>query len=406
MKCYLTCCFAGFIVLDENCTLIDYELFPRSKLAERLTNVQNGNLTKEEESVLKRIVKKHDKVVIETNIPHSRYKNLKDSPKFEFETPNTGGEFLRSNIVEILLKTGFLESEDDFGRIIHDLSIELTEEKLKKASEAEDLLLIQAINAIDDLDEATGKLVERLREWYAVHFPEFDRVKNHENYVRLIAEYGHRDAIIDSGLLNSDMGFKKSIERSMGAEINELDLSVLQGFAASIKSTQESKKSITDYVDAKMEEIAPNLRDLCGSSLGAKLIAHVGSIKRLSMLPSGTVQVLGAEKALFRHLKTGERPPKHGLIFQHPEVRGAKWWVRGKIARTLASKISLAVRKDVFSGDYDPQIKESFQKRVEEITKANPFPKRSTKSLKPDKKEKTKKRKKRDKYKKKISDYY
>jgi nucleolar protein 56 len=155
-----------------------------------------------------------------------------------------------------------------------------------------------------------------------------------------------------------------------------------------------------------MEEIAPNLRDLCGSSLGAKLIAHVGSIKRLSLLPSGTVQVLGAEKALFRHLKTGERPPKHGLIFQHPAVRGAKWWIRGKVARTLASRISLAVRKDVFSGDYDPSIKEGFEEKVLEIEKSNPFPKRSSNSKKVDKKKSKKKRKKRDKYKKKISDYY
>lgn len=423
MKCYLTCCFAGFIVLDENCGLIDYELFPRIKLAERLKSKANGNLTREEESLLKRAVKKHEEVVIETVIPRSKYKNLKDSSKFKFETPNRGGEFLRSNMIEILFKTGFLDSEDsegldtenkfldakkklnaeeEFKEILHELSIELTEDKLKEASKAEDLLLIQAINSIDEVDEATGKLVERLREWYSVHFPELDRMKNHEGYVRLIAENGCRDAIIGSGDLEDVL----KIERSVGAEISDSDVLVLQGFATSIRSLQESKKAITDYIDQKMEKIAPNLRDLCGSSLGAKLIAHVGGIKRLSLLPSGTVQVLGAEKALFRHLKTGERPPKHGLIFQHPAVRGAKWWIRGKVARTLASKISLAVRKDVFSGDYDPSIKEGFEEKVLEIEKSNPFPKRSSNNKKVDKKKSKKKRKKRDKYKKKISDYY
>ena len=86
--------------------------------------------------------------------------------------------------------------------------------------------------------------------------------------------------------------------------------------------------------------MAPNLRDLTGPSLSAKIIAHTGGIRRLALLPSSTVQILGAEKALFRHLKTGEKPPKHGLIYQHPDVRGSRWWIRGKVARALAGKIS------------------------------------------------------------------
>ena len=116
-----------------------------------------------------------------------------------------------------------------------------------------------------------------------------------------------------------------------------------------------------------MEAIAHNLRDLLGSTLVAKLIAHIGSIKRLATYPASVIQIMGAEKAIFRHLKTGERPPKHGLIFQHPSVRGAKWWNRGKIARNLALKITLAVRKDVFSGEYDPTIAEDYLKKVEQI---------------------------------------
>ncbi len=185
----------------------------------------------------------------------------------------------------------------------------------------------------------------------------------------------------------------------MGAEIQEEDIEMLQDFANSIKTLQKSKKSLLNHVDNKMKEIAPNLRDVAGFSLGAKLIAHVGGIKKLSKLPSSTVQVMGAEKALFRHLKTGERPPKYGIIYQHPEVRGAKWWIRGKIARALASKISLAVRKDVFSGEYDDTIKKSFQEKIEEIKKANPFPKRTKKIQKAKKriKKKTKKYKKRRK---------
>ena len=404
MKCYITCSFAGFISLDENCTLLDYELFPRDKQRERLAKMSAGALTKEEESILKRMVKKYDSIVIETTIPHSRYKNLKDSIKFKYETPNLAGEFLRSNMEDLLQKTGFLKPDDDLKSALHELSISITNDRLREASLAEDMFLIQSINSIEEIDEASSKMVERLREWYAIHFPELDAIKNHERYVEMVADFGDRDSIINSGLLNSDKDSRIKNISSVGAPISETDLQMVMEFAVSIKSLLNTKKSINTYVEGRMEEIAPNLKDLAGSSLGAKLIAHVGSIERLSKMPSGTVQVLGAEKALFRHLKTGERPPKHGLIFQHPEVRGAKWWIRGKIARTLASKISLAVRKDVYSGEYDPTILENFEKRVEEIKKAHPFPKRSTKPKNMDDKE-TRKKKKRDKYKKNIKDY-
>ncbi len=405
MKCYLTCSFAGFISLDENCTLLDYELFPRDKLKERFAKITAGIITREEELILKRLVKKCDSIIIETNTPHSRYKNLKESIKFKYETPNMAGEFLRSNMEDLLKKTDFLKSDDDLTKIIHDLSIEITNDRLRKASESEDMFLIQAINSIDELDETTGKMVERLREWYSIHFPELDKIKNHERFVEIVADIGDRDSIIASGVLDPDKDSVRT-DRSIGAPISEIDLLILKEFASSIKSLQTTKRSITEYIDERMGEIAPNLKDLTGASLGAKLIAHVGSLERLSKMPSGTVQVLGAEKALFRHLKTGERPPKHGLIFQHPEVRGAKWWIRGKIARTLALKISLAVRKDVYSGEYDPSISESFEIRIEEIKKSNPFPKKSTKSKKINDKETKKKRKKRDKYKKNIKDYY
>ncbi|MTK64157.1 MAG: ATP-binding protein [Methanobacterium sp.] len=412
MKCYVTYSFAGFICLDENCVVLDYELFPREKLIERIGKIDAGNLSIEEESLLKRMVDKYDSVVIETKLPHSKYSHLKDNYKFEFETPNLGGDFFRSNMEEILLAVGFLDEGSDHRSILKQVAIDLTNNKIRKASESEDMFLIQAINSIEELDETISKLVERLREWYAIHFPEMDGIKNHERYAELVSVFGDREAIINSGTLNEDFN-SKFISDSVGATISEPDLKMVMEFASSIQSLQNTKKSLNTYVDERMEEIAPNLRELAGASLGAKLIAHVGGVEKLSKMPSGTVQVLGAEKALFRHLKTGENPPKHGLIFQHPSVRSAKWWLRGKIARTLALKISLAVRKDVYSGDYDPEIIEDFEKRLEEITKDNPFPKRSKKpdrfgdkDSKSGKKSGKKKKKKRDKYKKNIKDYY
>ncbi|MBU4547746.1 MAG: ATP-binding protein, partial [Euryarchaeota archaeon] len=295
-------------------------------------------------------------------------------------------EYLRSNLTSILIEVGFLNSDKDFNPRISDIYQELVLKKIRESSESEDKLLMHAVSSIEELDESISKLSERIREWYAVHFPEMDAIKSHEAYVALIAEYGHRDSII-----KNLKGFDLDIESSMGAEVEEKDILILQDFASSLKSLQDSRKGIEKYVEIKMGKIAPNLMDLCGATLGAKLIAHVGSIKQLAIFPSSTVQILGAEKALFRHLKTGERPPKHGLIYQHPEIRGTRWWIRGKIARAFAAKISLAVRKDVFSGEFDPHIKEQFMVKVEEIKKENPFPKKPSRP-KTIKKESTRKK--------------
>lgn len=403
MKCYLTGCFAGFVLLDENFNLIDYELFPKDKITESMIETGNGNLTSQEESLLRRNIKKCDSMIIETNIGVSKYRGLKGSSKFKFENPSAAGDYLRSNMAHVLKETGFMNSEEELNQELRKVSFDLTNYKIKEASKAEDMYLIQAINSIDEIDEATGKLIERLREWYMIHFPELNKLKNNEKYISLIAEYGDIDTIKQ----NEDLNEFKIRDQSVGAEIEGKDLQMIQEFANTIKSLQDTKKSLNDYVEQKMSEIAPNLSALVGASLGAKLIAHIGSIEKLSLLPSSTVQIIGAEKALFRHLKTGDRPPKHGLIYQYPEIRSTNWWLKGKFARSLAAKISIAARKDVYSGEFDPTLKEGLDKRLEEIKKAHPFPPRASKSKKEDKKGKgKKKRKKKDKYPKKVKDYY
>ncbi|MBP1946785.1 NOP5/NOP56 family protein [Methanobacterium petrolearium] len=398
MKCYVVGCFAGFVALDDDFNLLDYELFPTSELLEKWNQSQGKIVNPEEEFILNKMGKICDEIVIETGKSSYNYKNLKYNSIFTLQIPSKGGDYLRSHLEEVLQETGFLDLDEDLESVIRNLSIQITERKLKESSESDDLLLIQAIHAMDELEEAEVKLIERIREWYSIHFPELEEVRDHARYVEFVAEYGDRDSVINAGVLNLEGSV------SLGADLSPADLDVIQGFARTIKSIQESKKSTADYVDVKMDEMAPNLRDLVGASLGAKIIAHTGGIKRLALLPSSTVQILGAEKALFRHLKTGEKPPKHGLIYQHPDVRGSRWWIRGKIARALAGKISLAVRKDYFSGKLDPSIKEGFQEKLKGITKEHPFPKRTEKS-KMKKKQGKKRKKKKDKFRYKKGQY-
>ncbi|MDO5843023.1 MAG: ATP-binding protein [Methanobrevibacter ruminantium] len=395
MEFYITQCIAGFIAFDEDLQIADYKIFTEDEVVSNLIKIEENEILDEELELINGIKLdsfEEDRIIIETTKRKSQYKELENYGNIEVKTPNKGGEYLRSNIDKIFEEIGFSKGQDEIIQIYEKLAIH----KIKKSSQEEDKLLIQAINSVDDIDESISKLVERIRDWYTIYFPEMDTISNNETYIKLIAESENREDILE----NFNEHFAEEIEESTGADIEEDDLLMLKSFTESIYSLQKSRRELETYIDSKMEAIAPNLRDLLGSTLGAKLIAHIGSIKRLATYPASVIQIMGAEKAIFRHLKTGERPPKHGLIFQHPSVRGAKWWNRGKIARNLALKITLAVRKDVFSGEYDPSIAEDYLKKVEQIEKENPFPKKtSQKRAKERKAEKDKGKGKSKKYK-------
>ena len=375
MEFYITQCIAGFIAFNQDFEIVKMKLFEENEIVENLIRIEENEILDEEIELINELeLNCDDKVIIETTKRRSQFKSLENYENLIVETPNNGGEYLRENLEDILIEIGFLSENEDYRELIQHYE-ELAINQIKKSSQEEDKLLIQAINSVDDIDESISKLVERIRDWYTIYFPEMDTISNNETYTKLIALSENREDIIE----NFKDQFNEDIEYSSGADIEEADLLMLKSFAESIYSLQKSRKELEVYIDSKMESIAPNLRDLLGATLGAKLIAHIGSIKRLATYPASVIQIMGAEKAIFRHLKTGERPPKHGLIFQHPSVRGAKWWNRGKIARNLALKITLAVRKDVFSGEYDPSIAEDYLKKVEQIEKENPFPKKTSK---------------------------
>ena len=381
MQCYITYCIKGFLAFNSDNELISEKLFPENEIIQiqRLAEINDKKIVEEESEIIKEVLKDYDEVIIESNKRLSDYNN----DKITIQTPNQAGEYLRSNYDKFNLNS------EDMTEIYQNLAIY----KIKKESATEDKHLIQAINSIDEIDETISKLIERIREWYALYFPEMDVIKNNETYIRLISQNKSKEEILKE---KPDAFPNNMID--LEDDINIEDLEIMNNYANSIYGLQKSRKNIEEYIDKKMESIAPNLRQLVGPTLGAKLISHAGGIKRLAMYPSSTVQIMGAEKALFRHLKSGDRPPKYGLIYQHPQVRGASWWNRGKIARMLAGKISLAVRRDVFTKTLDENVSEEFKEKVEEIEKNNPFP---TKTTKKRKEEKSKSRKKRKKGKKK-----
>ena len=205
-------------------------------------------------------------------------------------------------------------------------------------------LLIQAVKSIEEIDKAASILVKRLREWYELHNPEFSvATQNHEKFVEDVL--GNEK----SELLEK---LKVSPSDSFGADFEQEDLEPVRGLAHQIYDLYQLRKSQMSYISALMDDFCPNIKAVCDAIVGAKLIEHAGSLKRLSEMPASTIQILGAEKALFRHMKTGAKPPKHGVIVSHNLIAAAPQNMHGKIARALADKISIASKVDYFRGKF------------------------------------------------------
>ncbi|MGC8614364.1 MAG: NOP5/NOP56 family protein [Thermoprotei archaeon] len=250
---------------------------------------------------------------------------------------------------------------------------------IKAESSKKDLLAAEGIRAIDDLDETLNVLSTRAREWYGVHFPELSSIVPDQRVYLKVVLAGIRPQLDEQALsgLKSAKSILKAAKSSMGAQWDEEAWRPLRELAQGLLQLYEVREELDDYVEKAMKEAAPNLTELVGAALGARLISLAGGLDRLAKMPSSTIQVLGAEKALFRAMKTGARPPKHGVIFQYPAVHSAPKWLRGRLARAVASKIAIAARIDVFGGGrIEPAIKSDLEAKIKKILASSPRPKR------------------------------
>ncbi|ALU11661.1 C/D box methylation guide ribonucleoprotein complex aNOP56 subunit [Ignicoccus islandicus DSM 13165] len=307
------------------------------------------------------------------------------------EPANEKARFVREKISNIVVDYGIFDTKEEFYEWLHRVTIEVVRRKLRSVAEKRDQLAIHAVRTIDDIDKITNLLMARLREWYSLHFPELDDlIKDHETYAKIVRTFGNRDNITLEGLL--EMGLSEELakrileaaKRSTGADLTERDIEELVKLASIIDNMYSLRRDLTEYIDYIMRDVAPNVSALVGPVLGARLLSLAGSLEQLAKMPASTIQVLGAEKALFRALRTGGKPPKHGVIFQYPEIHRSPKWQRGKIARALASKLAIAARTDYFTGrDISDKLREELRERIEEIKRvyAKP-PKREAKEEK------------------------
>jgi nucleolar protein 56 len=263
------------------------------------------------------------------------------------------------------LKCGFAESPAEYYSLLHEVTLETAKLQVSGAL-TPDQRIIQAVEALDDINETTNSLSERLSEWYGGYFPESGL--DGEDLAFFIVKYGSRENVGSEDLLYS------KARNSMGAKLEPADEVLLKCFANSVCSLYERKRQIEAYIENSMELVAPNLKLVAGPMLGARLISLAGSLEKLAEFPSSTIQVIGANKALFKHLRARAPSPKHGIIYNHPLINTAPWWIRGKIARVVASKLSLSARIDFYSGETDPSLSDKLEAKILQIRTLNPRP--------------------------------
>ncbi|MGB9741250.1 MAG: C/D box methylation guide ribonucleoprotein complex aNOP56 subunit [Candidatus Bathyarchaeia archaeon] len=377
MKAIVVSCSFGFLAFDEEGKIVEKSLFPKNSqiAAQTLVKIESGKIVDELASLINKLKSGGFDTFIFENAILAGEVQKRLNVKTEVLKPSSAGEFVRAGMEKLAVEMGFVKDIEEFRVWVHNLSVEIAKLRVKGAVEKRDLLIVQAIQTLDDLDKAINLFIGRLREWYGIHFPELDRlVDKHETYTRLVLKLGNKENFTVENLESEGVPkakaeqIAKAAETSMGADLSEKDMLQIQALGKSVIDMYELRQELEDYLDKTMEEVAPNVKALTGSLLGARLIALAGGLTNLARIPASTIQVIGAEKALFRSLKTGTKPPKHGIIFQHTYLHDAKKWHRGKIARALAGKLAIAARADAFGGRYiGEELKADLEKRLEEI---------------------------------------
>ena len=361
----------GVFALAEDGRVLEKALYPKEpeKIARAIMRQRNGEITKEVLKVAEGLMKRGFDAVTTTNPELAE--TLRGEYTFEVDVVDTGpGDALREELPEIARQNNMIKDEEGYYEIGRQVSTLLSRGAVQDALGGKEAQITQTVQLLGELDTSLNGLSSRVREWYGLHYPELSRIiRDHEKYLSFIIEIGERASVTQEKLdaiglqRRETSGIIKGAEGSMGAPLSQGDLAEVQRLATQILSLYEYRGKLMEYVGGLASETAPNVSAIAGPTLAAKLIEKAGGIKRMAMMPSSTLQILGAEKALFRAVKTHAKPPKHGLIFQHPYVNAAPRGLRGLRARHLAAKLSIAARADAFSGNF---IAEQLKKNLDE----------------------------------------
>ncbi|MBT4445748.1 hypothetical protein HOA92_01675 [archaeon] len=254
---------------------------------------------------------------------------------------------------ETVLRTALKDQK--YFKSFRDQNILLTKQQIKDSVNNDDLI-VQTVSNMSELDITANTLSKRLREWFSLILPELDKgVPDHEKFAELVATKNKKELL-------KELEIKK--DESMGADLEKVDIEEMKLLATQILGLYKLRDTHELYLEKIMKEYCPNFHAVAGTNIGAKLFEHGKSLKRLACLPASTIQLLGAEKALFRHIKTGSKSPKYGIIYTHYLVQKAKRKDKGMVARAVANKLSIALRIDFFQGDFiGDDIRDKLEKK-------------------------------------------
>jgi len=234
--------------------------------------------------------------------------------------------------------------------------------------------ILSAVGALTDLDESNNLLQERISEWIAKRWEEPGKHLTEKGVLQSLSESASYSEFL-TRLGERNQGLAKRLTSTLPDP--EGDLEGIPLLARSLLDLSERRRVLESYIESEMDICAPNLKAVVGPIIGARLIQSAAGLKRMALLPASTVQVLGAEKAFFRFLKEGGRPPKHGILFQHPQVHSARRDLRGRMARTMASAAARASKLDAFGGTGGEDIRRELDAKIERIKSSPPREKRA-----------------------------
>ncbi len=377
----------GISLLDENLKVVDRIGYSKDPVSEirMFLNGQESDLSRMIADKIKSL--KAEKILVQTqpirNLFSKEYPNVEILSEAEISK-------IVSEKVRIILESKFAESEEQAYNMLQQFSLKQAEARIAEESTRLDLQAIQAVLALDELDKMINILGTRVKEWYEIHFPEILQFYDEPIEIcRFVAEAGDRRSLDEEKLKHLNLSEKKkeailyAAQNSRGGAFREEDIARIVLLASHVEETYNIKRKMSNFVENVMTQIAPNVTKICGPTIGARLIAKAGGLEKLARAPSSTIQILGAEKAIFRAIRTGAKPPKHGVIFQHTLIHESPKWQRGRIARALASKIAIAARVDYYRKKLDTSIEEDLMKRIREIRRLKERERREEKKPKP-----------------------
>jgi nucleolar protein 56 len=377
LKAYLVDSPAGLFLLEKTGKIAEKVLFPRNPkdAAESVSTVRQGLLPKASAAFSDGLAKfEIDSITVDSEHLARIARSLGDFQVILDQDDNTIAK-LRNRLPSILVRLRLVESKDEYETFTRDVSMELAKTAITEAATKRDLYAIQTVRCIEDLDKTLNLLAGRIREWYGLHFPELDRIiEKHDSYIRLVHNLGTRDNFTYDALVKQGMPQDRSTriseaaQRSAGADMPAPDMDWLREVCSETLQMYKLRDTAEKYTDKIMEEVAPNMTGVLGAVLSAKLVSMAGGLENVAKMPASTLQVLGAEKALFRTLTTGARPPKHGIIFQYADIHQSPRWLRGKIARAVAGKLAIAARMDAYGGANEGQkFRQNLDTKIREL---------------------------------------